>query len=81
MGTTPDAVVLPRLTGARCGRPFRLTYEELCADREGTILRVLDWLGLEPHPGVRIEPPPELRKQADEVDAEWAARYRALVRE
>ena len=61
--------------------PFRLTYEELCADREGTILRVLDWLGLEPHPGARIEPPPELRKQADAVDADWAARYRALMHE
>jgi trehalose 2-sulfotransferase len=61
--------------------PFHLTYEELCAEGEGTILRVLAWLGLEPLPGAAIGPGSELRKQADDVDAEWAARYRALVRE
>jgi trehalose 2-sulfotransferase len=61
--------------------PFRLTYEELCADEEGSILRVLAWLDLEPLAGAIIEPGPELRKQADAVDADWAARYRALVHE
>jgi LPS sulfotransferase NodH len=61
--------------------PFHLTYEQLCAEAERTILRVLAWLGLEPLAGARIEPPPELYKQADAINADWAARYRALARE
>jgi trehalose 2-sulfotransferase len=70
-----------RWFASHCVRPFHVTYEELCAERESTIGRVLAWLRLEPLAEARIEPTPTLRKQADGVNADWAARYRAPARE
>jgi trehalose 2-sulfotransferase len=56
--------------------PFEATYEELCADRLGTTLSALAFLGLEPLAEAKIAPPRELERQASEVNAEWIARYR-----
>jgi trehalose 2-sulfotransferase len=56
--------------------PFELTYEELCADLDGTIRAALGFLGLEPPPGRAIGPPAWLTKQADALTDEWIARYR-----
>jgi LPS sulfotransferase NodH len=59
--------------------PCRVTYEELCADPTATTLAVLRFLGLEPQPGSPIAPPPWLTRQADELNARWAERYRELA--
>jgi LPS sulfotransferase NodH len=53
--------------------PFELTYENLCADPVGLTLEILAFTELEPSPGVTIAPLHE--RQADEVSAEWIARY------
>jgi trehalose 2-sulfotransferase len=59
--------------------PFRLTYEELCDDQVACVTRILEYLGLESAPGAGIAPPGELTKQADAVNADWIARYRAFA--
>jgi LPS sulfotransferase NodH len=54
--------------------PIAVTYEELDADYEGTVARVLSELGFT---DVAV-PPPIHRRQADEVNAAWAARFRSM---
>ena len=54
--------------------PLRIAYEdELVADRDGTVRRVLDWLGVSPAPGWHAEEP--LRRQADTDSDDWVAAY------
>ena len=53
-----------------------LTYEELSADYEGAVHRVLRHLDLSPNKPIA---PPSLRKQADTVSLEWERRYRQQV--
>jgi LPS sulfotransferase NodH len=54
--------------------PLVLTYEALCADYRGTILNVLNWLGIPDAASVRIRPP-RFRKQSDEETEAWLGRY------
>lgn len=54
--------------------PLRVDYEDLVGDREGTVRRVLAFLGA-PAPA-RI-PPPRLARQADAISEEWARAYAA----
>lgn len=62
---------------ARAGRaPLCLTYEQLVADHEGTIRRVLAYLEVPGAAEARVASP-ALRSQADAVNADWIARYRA----
>jgi LPS sulfotransferase NodH len=56
--------------------PLRVTYEELVADQAGTVRRVLKFLGVDVPEGW-VCPETEMRKQADELSAEWVARYEA----
>jgi LPS sulfotransferase NodH len=55
--------------------PYEVVYEELSADPLRTAHRVLDYLGLQ------VPPDRQLvighRRQADRVNADWAARYTA----
>jgi trehalose 2-sulfotransferase len=60
-------------------QPLELTYEELVIDLEGSVRRVLTFLGI---PAENIEVvPPSLRKQADNHSQEWEARYRRISAE
>lgn len=54
--------------------PLRVEYESLIEDFPGTIERVLRYLGV-PIPDEL--PRPSLRRQADDVSAEWIRRYRS----
>ena len=56
--------------------PLDVVYEELIQDLEGTVRRVLGFLGI-PAENVRL-PPPTLRKQADDRSREWEVRYRQI---
>ena len=60
---------------ARSGiTPLEVTYEELDADYDATIARVLSELG-----SADVPVPPAIHvRQADEVNAAWAARFRLL---
>lgn len=53
--------------------PTEVTYEDLDARYETTMAAVLAHLGL----GDDAVPPPQLRRQADARNAEWARRFRA----
>jgi LPS sulfotransferase NodH len=57
--------------------PHAVVYEELAAEPEPVAREVLSWLGLEPVLPLAV--PPDLTPQADELSAEWAARYRELA--
>ena len=61
---------------ARGITPLQVTYEDLVADRQRVVRRVLAHLAV---PGAdRAEvPEPALARQADEVSAAWVARFRA----
>ncbi len=59
--------------------PYRVTYEQLAAAPERIGCEVLAALGITPQPGGRVDVPPELARQADEVNAAWGARYRQLA--
>jgi LPS sulfotransferase NodH len=56
--------------------PLELIYEEFVPDLEGTVRRVLEFLGL-PAGNIKV-PVPTLRKQADDHSGEWEARYRRM---
>jgi trehalose 2-sulfotransferase len=56
--------------------PLKLIYEEIVQDLEGTVRRVLGFLGISAE-NVNM-PPPTLRKQADDRSREWEARYRQI---
>jgi LPS sulfotransferase NodH len=56
--------------------PLELFYEDLIGDLEGTVRRVLGFIGI---PGEDVKlPPPTLRKMADDRSQEWEARYRRI---
>jgi trehalose 2-sulfotransferase len=56
--------------------PLELIYEEMVRDLEGTVRRVLGFVGI---PVEEVElPPPTLRKLADDRSQEWEARYRRI---
>jgi LPS sulfotransferase NodH len=59
--------------------PLDLVYEDFIKDLEGTVQRVLTFLGL-PAENVNL-PPPNLRRQADERSRDWEARYRQIAAE
>ena len=54
--------------------PFRVEYEELCRDYEGTIRKVLDFLNISLPRSARIGPPVTVR-QADEISRIWEERF------
>lgn len=56
--------------------PLVVLYEELVADMRGVTLAILQFLGLELPAGHAITP--GTRRQADEINGEWARRYRSL---
>jgi LPS sulfotransferase NodH len=57
--------------------PFlEVTYEEVAADLRGTVLRVLDFMGVAVDPG-RIQPVPSVTRMGGVESAEWTARFRA----
>jgi LPS sulfotransferase NodH len=57
--------------------PFGVSYEDLVADMEGVTRRLLEFLGVAVPEDAPIEP--QHARQADSVNAEWAARYRQMV--
>jgi trehalose 2-sulfotransferase len=57
--------------------PFDVRYEDLVADMEGVTRRLLEFLGVAMPTDTPIEP--KHARQADSVNAEWAARYRQMV--
>ena len=57
--------------------PYCVTYEELAADKEGTVRGVLDHLGIA-LAGRGIAAEPELERQADELSEEWVRRYEEM---
>jgi trehalose 2-sulfotransferase len=60
--------------GARGIRPLTVIYEHFVSDYEGTVDRILDWLGIDRPPTFEL-PPPGLARQAD-ATSEWIlARY------
>jgi trehalose 2-sulfotransferase len=56
--------------------PLELFHEDLVRDLDGTVRRVLGFLGI-PAGNVKI-PAPNLREQADYRSREWEARYRRI---
>ena len=56
--------------------PLSVSYEELVTDVTGVTRSILRWLGLDP--GVGHAPTPATHRQADDLNAEWIERYRAL---
>ena len=55
-------------------RPLRLVYEELVESPDRTVLRVLEFIGVEP-PQPFLLRRPTLSKQADQESEEWVRRY------
>ena len=54
-----------------CGEePIRVIYEDLVEDYEGTILRLLDGLGIPTPKGFAVEEP-KMKRQADDLSEEW----------
>lgn len=56
-------------------RPLRITYDELSADPQATLRRVLRGLGLDPAAADPVVP--GVAKLADQTSAEWVSRFRA----
>jgi LPS sulfotransferase NodH len=59
--------------------PLELIYEELVRDLEGTVRRVVGFLGI-PAENVKA-PAATLRKQTDDHSRQWEARYRRMCAE
>ena len=57
--------------------PFPVLYEDLCANYEGVIRSVLDFLKIKLPRDASIAPPRTIR-QSDAVSAEWERRWREL---
>ncbi|MFZ0917440.1 MAG: Stf0 family sulfotransferase, partial [Candidatus Udaeobacter sp.] len=57
-------------------QPFRVEYEKLSQDYEGTIRSVLDFLSISLPRGARIGPPLTVR-QSDEISRMWEERFLA----
>jgi LPS sulfotransferase NodH len=56
-------------------------YEEVLADPRSEVARVVRLLGLELPPDAEVEPPRGFERQGDELNEEWANRYRARLLE
>ena len=56
--------------------PFRVEYEKLCQDYEGTVRDVLDFLKISLPRGCQIGPPVTI-KQSDEISRIWEERFLA----
>ena len=54
--------------------PVRIAYDELSADPNGSVRRVLRAVGLDPSAADRVSP--SIRKMADDTNRDWAARFR-----
>lgn len=57
--------------------PLPMRYEDLVADKAGTIRRALAFLGIPAPADLRIKV--STARQADALNHEWAARYRSLL--
>jgi LPS sulfotransferase NodH len=76
LGTIADHNAAWRAWFSRYGvTPYELTYEQLTADLAGTTRGVLTHLGLDPDAGRPVTA--RHRRQADRLNDDWAARYRA----
>ena len=63
----------------RCGaEPVEVVYEELAADYETTVSRVLDSLEVPIPEGFAVEKP-KMKRQADELSEEWVRLYHKQV--
>jgi trehalose 2-sulfotransferase len=60
--------------------PFRLAYEDLAADRAGTVQAIIALLGAESDERRPVEIPP-VERQSDGTNAEWIARFEAETRD
>jgi LPS sulfotransferase NodH len=59
-----------------CGaEPVRVVYEELAEDYEGTVLRLLEELGIRIPEDFAVKKP-RMRRQANELSEEWVRLYR-----
>ncbi len=56
---------------------LELDYATVCEDPSGTVGRVLDFLDLGPW-DAPVDLEPRLKKQADDLSADWLARYQAF---
>jgi LPS sulfotransferase NodH len=58
-----------------CGvEPLKVVYEDLVEDYEGTMLRLLDGIGI-PIPENFLVEKPRMKRQADELSEEWVRLY------
>lgn len=55
--------------------PVRLSYDDLSADPVGILRKMLESLGLDPAAAVGVTP--KVKKLADGINDDWAARFRA----
>lgn len=55
--------------------PVRISYDELSADPQGVLAHVLTELGVDPAAADQVSP--SVRKMADDINRDWAARFRA----
>jgi LPS sulfotransferase NodH len=57
-------------------RPILVLYENFYADYAASTLNILDRLGLEPPP--EFAPEPQMRRQSDGINDDWARRFSEL---
>jgi LPS sulfotransferase NodH len=58
------------------GEPYlEVVYEDFIGDYEGTVRRVLEFLGVDAGPAFLVPPPP-MERQADALNEAWCARFR-----
>jgi len=57
--------------------PLMVAYEDMVTDYDGTIFKVLNWLGVSDAASVRI-PPPRLKPQSNGLNEDWLTRYEAI---
>ena len=58
-----------------CGvEPLKVVYEELIEDYEGTVLRLLDGIGVPIPENFAVEQP-RMKRQADDLSEEWVSMY------
>ena len=56
--------------------PFTLYYEDLAADYQNTVRKVLRYIGIEDANSITISRP-RFKKQADDITEDWVQRYQA----
>jgi LPS sulfotransferase NodH len=54
--------------------PLKVVYEDLVGDYEGTVLRLLDGIGVDVPEGFTAQAP-GMKRQADELSEEWVNLY------